>query len=87
MFGYLLVWSGSMWLPVTAHFINNGLAVVALYMIDEKVLNPRVEDIGSTSESYYVVAISIILVSALMWLINKENKENALYIRSSYSLK
>jgi len=84
MFGYLLVWSGSMWLPVTAHFINNGFAVIALYLIDEKVLSPRVEDIGSTSESYYAAVISVVLIIVMMWLINKENKEKAFHIRSSY---
>jgi uncharacterized protein len=84
MFGYLLVWSGTMWLPVMAHFINNGFAVIALYLIDKKILSPRVEDIGSTSESYYAAVISVILLFALMWFIIKENKDKALHIRSSY---
>ncbi|MCC8143268.1 MAG: CPBP family intramembrane metalloprotease [Tannerellaceae bacterium] len=29
-FGYLLVWSKSIWLPVFAHFLNNGIAIVVL---------------------------------------------------------
>ncbi len=29
-FGYLLLWSKSLWLPVCAHFLNNAIAVVAL---------------------------------------------------------
>lgn len=31
-FGYLLVWSGNLWLPVLAHFINNAVAVVFYYL-------------------------------------------------------
>ena len=31
-FGYLLVWSGNLWLPILAHFINNLMAVVFYYL-------------------------------------------------------
>jgi membrane protease YdiL (CAAX protease family) len=78
LFGYLLVWSGSMWLPVLAHFINNGFAVVAMYLIDKNVLNPQVEEIGSTSGSYYAAVLSLALVVIFMWLIKKENRGNEL---------
>jgi len=29
--GYLLYWSGSIWLPVYAHFLNNAMAVICVY--------------------------------------------------------
>ena len=32
MFGYVFVWSGSLWLPVLMHFTNNALAVLAYYL-------------------------------------------------------
>ena len=31
MFGYIFVWSGSLWVPILMHFVNNGLAVLAAY--------------------------------------------------------
>ena len=31
-FGYLLFWSGNLWLPITAHFINNVIAVIFFYL-------------------------------------------------------
>ena len=31
-FGYLLVWSGNIWLPVTAHALNNSLSVIGAYI-------------------------------------------------------
>ena len=31
IFGYLLVWSGSLWLPVLAHCINNAAVVILIY--------------------------------------------------------
>lgn len=30
-FGYLLLWSGSLWVPVTAHMLNNIIYVVAMW--------------------------------------------------------
>jgi membrane protease YdiL (CAAX protease family) len=78
LFGYLLVWSGSMWLPILAHFFNNGFAVVAMYLVDKNVLNPAVEEIGATTGSRYAAILSLALVFLLMFLIKKENRGNEL---------
>lgn len=31
-FGYLLFWSGNLWYPILAHFINNAIAVIFYYL-------------------------------------------------------
>ena len=73
MFGYLLVWSGSMWLSIFAHFLNNGIAVIAMYMIDKNMLTGDVEVVGSTQESYYMAAISLGLIVVFMFMIKRQN--------------
>jgi membrane protease YdiL (CAAX protease family) len=73
LFGYLMVWSGSIWLPIIAHFINNAVAVVAMYMIDKKLLSPEIEEIGTTSDSYYMAAVSFILIVVFMLMIKRQN--------------
>ncbi|MBT3385094.1 MAG: CPBP family intramembrane metalloprotease [Prolixibacteraceae bacterium] len=73
LFGYMLVWGGSMWLPIIAHFLNNALAVIAMFMIDKNMLNPEVEEIGSSNGSYYLAAISLLLVVIFMWMIKRQN--------------
>ncbi|MFW6290452.1 MAG: CPBP family intramembrane glutamic endopeptidase [Mariniphaga sp.] len=78
LFGYLLVWSGSMWLPIAAHFFNNAFAVVAMYLVDQNVLTPQVEEIGTTAGSHYAAALSLVLVAILMFMIRKENRDKAL---------
>jgi hypothetical protein len=75
LFGYLLVLSGSMWLPIIAHFINNAVAVVAMYMIDKELLSPEIEEIGSTADSYYMAVISIVLIVVFMLMIKRQNSE------------
>jgi hypothetical protein len=75
LFGYLLVLSGSMWLPIVAHFINNGFAVVIMFLIDKKLLNPEIEEIGSTSDSYYMAAVSFVLIVVFLLMIKRQSKE------------
>jgi uncharacterized protein len=75
LFGYLLVWSGSIWLPIIAHFFNNAFAVTAMFLIDKNILSPQVEEIGSRPGSYYAVILSFIIVAVLMWMIKKDNRE------------
>jgi hypothetical protein len=78
LFGYMLVWSGSMWLPIIGHFLNNGIAVIAYFLINKNLLNANVENIGSTSNSYYLAAISMVLVITFMWMLKRQNAENFL---------
>jgi hypothetical protein len=74
LFGYLLLWSGSMWLPIAAHFLNNAVAVVGMYMIDKGTIKPEFEEIGSTGDSVYLSVVSIAFVALLLWLIKREYK-------------
>jgi membrane protease YdiL (CAAX protease family) len=74
IFGYLLVWSGSMWLPIIAHFFNNAFAVIAMYLIDRGIINPELEEIGAGAESYYAAFLSLGVVILLILLIRKDNK-------------
>ncbi len=76
LFGYLLVWSGTIWLPIAAHFVNNGAAVIAWYLTHKNLLSEKVETVGTTADSYFWVAISIVLVTLFMWLIKRENQKN-----------
>jgi len=32
MFGYMMHWSGNLWIPVIAHFVNNGASVILIYL-------------------------------------------------------
>ncbi len=73
LFGYLLVWSGSIWLPIVAHFINNAVAVIAMYMIDKGLLSSEIESIGTTSDSYYMAAVSLLLIVVFMLMIKRQN--------------
>ncbi len=73
LFGYLLVWSGTMWLPIIAHFLNNCFAVIAMYLIDKKLLSPEIETLGSTEGSYYMAIVSLCLVVVFLLMLKRQN--------------
>ncbi|HET6243759.1 MAG: CPBP family intramembrane metalloprotease [Bacteroidetes bacterium] len=67
-FGYMLVWSGSLWTPIFAHFVNNGAAVLVSYLIYQRSITPEIEHIGEGEGQALQVATSAIVVFALLWL-------------------
>tara|TARA_B100000900_G_scaffold380000_1_gene365363 strand:- start:630 stop:1508 length:879 start_codon:yes stop_codon:yes gene_type:complete len=54
--GYMLVWSGSLWLPVAAHFTNNAFAVLLTYFIGMDKINPSVENLGREGGSILLIS-------------------------------
>lgn len=60
-FGYLMWWSGSLWLSVIAHAFNNTLVVIADWMRKNDVTVPDVDKIGIGDS---VESIVIAIVSA-----------------------
>jgi len=67
IFGYLLIWSGNLWLPVLAHFINNTVAVIAYYLYGEGVLSVDPDKIGTNSDYHIVTIVSALLMAWMFW--------------------
>ncbi len=70
IFGYLYLWSGSLWLPILAHFINNFGATIAGYLAFNSVTETSAEDFGHT-ESYALITASFFISIAIISLIYK----------------
>lgn len=66
-FGYLLVWSGTIWLPVVAHFINNGLAVIYYHFSSGQLGETMLDQIGTETENYYMLLISAVFTVLLIY--------------------
>lgn len=59
LFGYMLIWSGNLWLPILAHTINNGVAVVFYYMKFNGYNVVNIDEIG-TNDTVYLAAVSVL---------------------------
>lgn len=81
-FGYLLVWTGNIWVPVIAHFANNTFAVVIYYFYRPGTTKFDIEEIGASPETLYTSAISLVLTGLIIAVIYlKERKPNVNQVR------
>jgi len=72
IFGYLYYWTGSLWVPVFAHFLNNGAVVVASFLSNLGIIKGDYENFGN-SDNFYLIAGSILFsVLLLMFIYRKE---------------
>ncbi|MGD9976908.1 MAG: lysostaphin resistance A-like protein [Bacteroidales bacterium] len=74
MFGYMYVWSGSIWLPMVAHFTNNCIATVGYMLIDTGNVSQTIEDVGGLTYLWPIGIISIAGVLLLLVQIRSKSK-------------
>lgn len=76
LFGYIYVWTGNLWLPIIAHLINNGMAVLVSYLYELQLSSVTAEEFGKT-ESMVWVWLSVVGTIGLCYLMYKiEKKKN-----------
>lgn len=68
LLGYLFFWSGSIWLPVTAHFTNNFLSVFIEFLFRKGYIHTNAENFG-TNNAAWLTLLSITLISAIIYFI------------------
>lgn len=73
LLGYLLEWSGSLWLPILLHFLNNGAAVVMAYFFPD--LN--IDLVGTSPGEAWQVLVSAILCGILIYFIYAYSKKKS----------
>jgi uncharacterized protein len=74
MFGYLLVWSNSLWLPILAHFVNNATAVITAYVYQQQGKSLEQLDQPEAS-SWPVYLASFAVTTVLLWYFYKKAQE------------
>jgi membrane protease YdiL (CAAX protease family) len=60
MFGYLLVWSNSLWIPILAHFMNNAGIIVLAYSYQQQGLSTDALE-GAPQGPMYLYFINLFL--------------------------
>jgi uncharacterized protein len=77
VFGYLFLWSGTLWLPVIAHFVNNAFPVILAYVQGIQQINAA-PDVSLLKQAVFLpvpVTISLII---LYYFRNKSKQVTAL---------
>jgi hypothetical protein len=77
-FGYLLIWSRTMWLPIAAHFVNNATAVIYYFYYQRGLVHQDIDTLGADKGSQNILIISILFLIMLITVIRQYEKSNAL---------
>ncbi len=64
LFGYLYYWSGSLWMAILGHFVNNGFALGAMYLQQRGVVDA---DLENTSLPWQAVLVSALCTALLLY--------------------
>lgn len=67
-FGYLLVGSGNLWLPIIAHFLNNAMTTLYTYFSKDNLFLTSYETIGTAdSSTAWMAWVSLVLFVVCCW--------------------
>ncbi len=77
--GYLFLWSGSIWVTITAHFINNALAVIYYFLYYHERVDKTIELIGTPDNGLIFSIAGIISGGCLLYLIYRNSKRKSIF--------
>ncbi len=77
-FGYIYVWSGSLWLPIFAHALNNSLVVLNFWLINKGILSNNLNNLGSGDSALPIILtiISILFSTLSIYMIRFSSLHN-----------
>lgn len=71
-FGYLLIWTGSLWAPVLAHFINNSGAVIFTWLSAKDAIGFDPDKLGTGPGETLFLTAGFVLTTVVLWAIWKK---------------
>ncbi|RYE23007.1 MAG: CPBP family intramembrane metalloprotease [Sphingobacteriaceae bacterium] len=77
-FGYFAAWSGSIWPGVLGHFLNNGIAVIASYLYQNKLINVNPDQQQMFDWKSYTFSLILTLILFLTYKKLSESKRELL---------
>lgn len=71
LFGYMMVWTGSLWVPMLMHFVNNGMAVLLYFVASRAGWDmDRVDAVG-TDNTLWLGIVSIVLTAVGIYMFRR----------------
>ena len=61
LFGYMLVWTGSLWIPILMHFTNNAMAVILYFVSLRAGWDIEMMDAIGTNDTLWLGVVSMVI--------------------------
>ncbi len=74
LFGYIFLWTGSIWMPVLAHLVNNATAVIYYFLFLKDKLEMDPQQVGMQQNPMLFITASVLLTVAGMLAIRYMGK-------------
>jgi membrane protease YdiL (CAAX protease family) len=71
LLGYVFVFSGSLWIPIIVHFINNATGVLLYYFYHDTPQYNTIENFAS-QDAQWTALLSLMLTVALLYYLSRE---------------
>ena len=75
LFGYALLWTGTLWIPIVMHFTNNVIAVIAYWCVNRAGIDPESIDAFGTGETLWLGIVSLVLTAVgiyFFWRLSRQ---------------
>ena len=77
--GYMFIWSGSLWVPIIGHFVNNGAAVLLSYYIQKGAINKEIEHVGAAQDELFIGLASLVVTIGLLALLKRNTLHSSTF--------
>ena len=77
LLGYMFYFSGSIWVPMLMHFLNNGTVVLIYFFNNKDITNIDVDTFGQTSIPVLIVSI-VVMIVLFLFSIKYSDKERTI---------
>lgn len=71
-FGYLLELTGSIWVPIVAHFFNNAIATTGYMLLGIGAIDERIEKVGGLKDLWLLGVVSLMVTMVLIYAVKRE---------------
>lgn len=87
LFGYMLYFTGSLWVPIFAHFINNATALIISYFYGFNTMESEVETLGTTDDTLLLLIPSVLFfITVFYYFVRKAKAECPLLTEDSSNM-
>jgi len=71
LFGYMLVWTGNLWIPIIMHCTNNGMIAILYYIAQVRGMDTKQMDAFGTEDTLWAGILSLVLVIAGIYILRR----------------